>query len=54
MTFINDGNPNYVDKLVNFEKVVRQKKKIVTLHDYILLTNLGMALNLNVFLILPL
>uniref|UniRef100_A0A8C3ANN1 Rap guanine nucleotide exchange factor 3 n=1 Tax=Cyclopterus lumpus TaxID=8103 RepID=A0A8C3ANN1_CYCLU len=24
MTFINDGNPNYVDKLVNFEKVVRQ------------------------------
>lgn len=23
MTFINDGNPNYVDKLVNFEKMVR-------------------------------
>uniref|UniRef100_A0AAQ4NV52 Rap guanine nucleotide exchange factor (GEF) 3 n=1 Tax=Gasterosteus aculeatus aculeatus TaxID=481459 RepID=A0AAQ4NV52_GASAC len=27
MTFINDGNPNYVDKLVNFEKVVREKIK---------------------------
>lgn len=23
MTFINEGNPNYVDKLVNFEKMVR-------------------------------
>lgn len=27
MTFINEGNPNYVEKLVNFEKLVRQKKK---------------------------
>uniref|UniRef100_A0A671W9W1 Rap guanine nucleotide exchange factor 3 n=1 Tax=Sparus aurata TaxID=8175 RepID=A0A671W9W1_SPAAU len=26
MTFINEGNPNYVEKLVNFEKLVRQKK----------------------------
>lgn len=25
MTFINEGNPNYVDKLVNFEKMVRQQ-----------------------------
>lgn len=25
MTFINEGNPNYVDKLVNFEKLVRLK-----------------------------
>lgn len=24
MTFINEGNPNYVEKLVNFEKLVRQ------------------------------
>lgn len=26
MTFINEGNPNYVDKLVNFEKLVRLKR----------------------------
>lgn len=24
MTFIHEGNPNYVDKLVNFEKMVRE------------------------------
>uniref|UniRef100_A0A3Q3H221 Rap guanine nucleotide exchange factor (GEF) 3 n=1 Tax=Labrus bergylta TaxID=56723 RepID=A0A3Q3H221_9LABR len=31
MTFINEGNPNYVEKLVNFEKMVRQKKVLVPL-----------------------
>uniref|UniRef100_A0A8D0AHV1 Rap guanine nucleotide exchange factor 3 n=1 Tax=Sander lucioperca TaxID=283035 RepID=A0A8D0AHV1_SANLU len=41
MTFINEGNPNYVDKLVNFEKVVRQTNVFVTLLGPIfLLTNL--------------
>uniref|UniRef100_A0A8C4F5T4 Rap guanine nucleotide exchange factor (GEF) 3 n=1 Tax=Dicentrarchus labrax TaxID=13489 RepID=A0A8C4F5T4_DICLA len=39
MTFINDGNPNYVEKLVNFEKLVRQ----MLLCLIILLTNLALS-----------
>lgn len=38
MTFIHEGNANYVDKLVNFEKMVRQKHVFVTLLSFILLT----------------
>lgn len=49
MTFINEGNPNYVDKLVNFEKMVRQKIFVVTLlGSIILLTNLGKRLTSNI------
>lgn len=28
MTFINEGNPNYVEKLVNFEKMVSLSSRL--------------------------
>lgn len=48
MTFINEGNPNYVDKLVNFEKLVRLKRCFATLLGMItLLKNLVLRVGLT-------
>ncbi|XP_044068631.1 rap guanine nucleotide exchange factor 3 isoform X4 [Siniperca chuatsi] len=55
MTFINEGNPSYVDKLVNFEKMVKQKYVFVTLlGSIIFLTSRPQCeINLKSFLFLP-
>uniref|UniRef100_A0A8C3AQC8 Rap guanine nucleotide exchange factor 3 n=1 Tax=Cyclopterus lumpus TaxID=8103 RepID=A0A8C3AQC8_CYCLU len=52
MTFINDGNPNYVDKLVNFEKVVRQN--VLGLADRMFLEGPGTRISTYSDLGLPL
>lgn len=44
MTFINEGNPNYVDKLVNFEKLVRHCPVILLMN---LILSMRLALNLS-------
>uniref|UniRef100_A0A3P9IV64 Rap guanine nucleotide exchange factor (GEF) 3 n=1 Tax=Oryzias latipes TaxID=8090 RepID=A0A3P9IV64_ORYLA len=36
MTFIHEGNPSYVDKLVNFEKMVRLKGVLCQIHSRVI------------------